>query len=85
MLHISHGTLGMVYALAAVGEATGRAELVDLALAGAADTVSLDEAGTAAVHQHQGRRRPRVRGHVAGPSDNVTSDSRQRRRFTPGS
>jgi hypothetical protein len=45
MHHISHGTLGIVYGLAAVGHATGRTDLVDLALAGAADVVSRDEAG----------------------------------------
>jgi hypothetical protein len=43
--HISHGTLGIVSALAAVGAATGRADLLDLALDGAADVVSRDEAG----------------------------------------
>ena len=34
--HLSHGTLGIVYALAATGFAAGRADLIDLALAGAA-------------------------------------------------
>lgn len=43
--HLSHGTLGIVSALAAVGAAAGRTDLVDLALAGAADVVSRDEAG----------------------------------------
>jgi hypothetical protein len=43
--HISHGTLGIVYGLAAVGGGTGRTDLVDLALAGAADVVARDEAG----------------------------------------
>lgn len=43
--HIAHGTLGIVYALAAVGEAAGRVDLIDLALAGAADVVSRNEAG----------------------------------------
>jgi Lanthionine synthetase C-like protein len=43
--HISHGTLGIVYALAAIGHAAGRRDLVDLALAGAADVVSRNEAG----------------------------------------
>ncbi|MFG2885450.1 lanthionine synthetase LanC family protein [Streptomyces sp. NPDC048297] len=43
--HVSHGTLGIVLALARVGEATGRADLVELALAGAADVVARDEAG----------------------------------------
>lgn len=38
--HISHGTLGIVLALARVGRATGRADLVELALAGAADVVA---------------------------------------------
>lgn len=45
--HIAHGTLGIVYALAAVGAAAGRDDLIDLALAGAADVVSRDEAGPA--------------------------------------
>ncbi|MFJ3669054.1 lanthionine synthetase LanC family protein [Streptomyces sp. NPDC090106] len=45
MHHMSHGTLGIVYGLAAVGHAAGRADLVDLALAGAAGVVARDEAG----------------------------------------
>ncbi|MFI5775223.1 lanthionine synthetase LanC family protein [Streptomyces sp. NPDC051658] len=45
MHHMSHGTLGIVYALAAVGRAADRPDLVDLALAGAADVVSRNEAG----------------------------------------
>jgi hypothetical protein len=43
--HISHGTLGIVCALAAVGRAADRTDLVELALAGAADVVSRNEAG----------------------------------------
>ncbi|MBF9070161.1 lanthionine synthetase LanC family protein [Streptacidiphilus fuscans] len=43
--HVSHGTLGIVAALASVGRAEGRADLVELALAGAADVVARDEAG----------------------------------------
>jgi hypothetical protein len=43
--HIAHGTLGIVYALAAVGAAAGRGDLIELALAGAADVVSRNEAG----------------------------------------
>ena len=43
--HLSHGTLGIVHALAAVGRAADRPDLVELALAGAADVVSRDEAG----------------------------------------
>jgi lantibiotic modifying enzyme len=42
--HISHGTLGIVQALAGVGAATGRADLIELALAGAADVVNRNEA-----------------------------------------
>jgi hypothetical protein len=42
--HISHGTLGIVAALAGVGAATERPELIDLSLAGAADVVSRNEA-----------------------------------------
>jgi hypothetical protein len=45
--HVAHGTLGIVYALAAVGAAAGRDDLIELALAGAADVVSRDEAGPA--------------------------------------
>ena len=44
--HLAHGTLGIVYALAAIGDAAGRADLIDLALAGAADVVSRNEAGS---------------------------------------
>jgi len=43
--HIAHGTLGIVYALLAIGTAAGREDLVALAAAGAADVVSRDEAG----------------------------------------
>ncbi|SHN27918.1 lanthionine synthetase LanC family protein [Streptomyces yunnanensis] len=46
--HISHGTLGIVYGLARVGRATGRADLVELAQAGAADVVARNEAGSTA-------------------------------------
>jgi hypothetical protein len=45
--HIAHGTLGIVYALAAVGAAAGRRDLTELALAGAADVVTRDEEGPA--------------------------------------
>ncbi|MFE9426592.1 lanthionine synthetase LanC family protein [Kitasatospora sp. NPDC006697] len=43
--HLSHGTLGVAYALASVGRATGRADLLELALAGTADVVARNEAG----------------------------------------
>lgn len=43
--HLAHGTLGIALALAAVGDAAGRDDLVDLALRGAADVVARDEAG----------------------------------------
>ncbi|MCO8270203.1 hypothetical protein M1L60_06300 [Actinoplanes sp. TRM 88003] len=43
--HIAHGTLGIVCALATVGAAAGRDDLVELALAGAADVVARNEAG----------------------------------------
>ncbi|KPI24710.1 Lanthionine synthetase C family protein [Actinobacteria bacterium OV320] len=43
--HVSHGTLGIAYALAAVGTATGRTDLVDLGRAGVADVVARDEDG----------------------------------------
>ena len=41
--HIAHGTLGIVYALASVGDAAGREDMIDLALAGAADVVGRNE------------------------------------------
>ncbi|AXL90005.1 lanthionine synthetase C family protein [Streptomyces sp. CB09001] len=43
--HVSHGTLGIALALARVGGATGREDLLDLALAAVADVVSRDSAG----------------------------------------
>ncbi|MBC3839313.1 lanthionine synthetase C family protein [Streptacidiphilus sp. 4-A2] len=43
--HISHGTLGIVHALASVGRAANRPELTDLAAAGASDVVARNEAG----------------------------------------
>ena len=43
--HISHGALGIVAALSAVGQATGRGDLVEVGLAGAAEVLSRDEAG----------------------------------------
>ena len=43
--HIAHGTLGIVYALASVGAAAGREDMIEMALAGAADVVGRNEAG----------------------------------------
>ena len=43
--HIAHGTLGIVYALAAIGDAAGRDDMVHMALAGAADVVGRNEGG----------------------------------------
>jgi hypothetical protein len=43
--HMSHGTLGIAYALAAVGDAAGRQEFTDLAMAGVADVISRNEGG----------------------------------------
>jgi len=43
--HISHGTLGIAYALAAVGHAVGRSDLMELAVAGVSDVVARNEAG----------------------------------------
>jgi hypothetical protein len=45
--HISHGTLGIAYALAVIGTTVGRRDLVDAALAGVADVVARNEAGPA--------------------------------------
>jgi hypothetical protein len=44
--HIAHGTLGIVYALAAIGAAASRDDLIEVALAGAADVVSRNEGGS---------------------------------------
>jgi lantibiotic modifying enzyme len=43
--HIAHGTLGIVYALAAIGATAGRDDMIDMALAGAGDVVSRNTAG----------------------------------------
>lgn len=43
--HVAHGTLGIVYALAKVGHQVGREDLIELALLGAADVISRNEAG----------------------------------------
>lgn len=43
--HMAHGTLGIVYALARVGQAAGREDMVEVALAAAADVVARNEAG----------------------------------------
>lgn len=43
--HVSHGTLGIALALARVGGATGRGDLLGLALSATADVVSRDSAG----------------------------------------
>lgn len=43
--HIAHGTLGIVYALASVGEASGRPDMIEMALAGATDVAGRNEAG----------------------------------------
>jgi hypothetical protein len=44
---MAHGTLGIAYALAAVGRAAGRSDLIDLALLGAADVLARDKEGPA--------------------------------------
>lgn len=43
--HVAHGTLGIVFALAAVGDAAGRPELLELAVAGAMDVLARNQAG----------------------------------------
>jgi hypothetical protein len=42
--HIAHGTLGIVYALASIGEAADRPDMIEMALAGASDVVGRNEA-----------------------------------------
>lgn len=43
--HVSHGTMGIAQALASVGHVTGRADLVELAVAGVTDVVARNEIG----------------------------------------
>jgi hypothetical protein len=43
--HIAHGTLGIVHALASIGHAAGRPDMIEMALDGAADVVGRNEAG----------------------------------------
>ncbi|MFK0292546.1 lanthionine synthetase LanC family protein [Streptomyces sp. NPDC090442] len=45
--HMSHGTLGIAYALVRVGRAAGRPDLIELARAGVAGVVARNEAGPA--------------------------------------
>ncbi|MFJ4965336.1 lanthionine synthetase LanC family protein [Streptomyces sp. NPDC088729] len=45
--HISHGTLGIVYALARAGQVTGRRDFTDSARAGAANVLARNEADAA--------------------------------------
>lgn len=44
--HIAHGTLGIVYALASVGRAATRSDLIDLAIEGAHDVVGRNVLGS---------------------------------------
>jgi lantibiotic modifying enzyme len=43
--HISHGTLGIVYALMVAGRALGRADLIELSLAGLSDMMARNDGG----------------------------------------
>ena len=43
--HIAHGTLGIAYALAGVGYTAGRTDMIELAVLGAEDVVSRNDAG----------------------------------------
>lgn len=45
--HMAHGTLGIAFALAAIGETSGRSDLVELATAATEDVVSRNVAGGA--------------------------------------
>ena len=67
--HISHGTLGVAYALAATADATGRADLMDLALAAVADVVARDEAGESGFlvpHSDPQQQHPGIERHSYG-------------------
>lgn len=43
--HIAHGTLGIVHALASVGHASGRDDMINMALEGASDVLGRNEGG----------------------------------------
>lgn len=45
--HMAHGTLGIAFALASIGDAAGRQDLVDLAVLAAEDVISRNTAGPA--------------------------------------
>ncbi len=67
--HLSHGTLGVAYALAATAHATGRADLMDLALAGVDDVIARDEAGPAGFlvpHSDPQQEHPRIERYSYG-------------------
>jgi Lanthionine synthetase C-like protein len=76
--HISHGTLGIVEALAAVGSAAARPDLIHLALAGAADVVSRNEAlsgGFLVPHSDPPHRPERVERYSYGWCHGPTGDA----------
>lgn len=67
--HISHGTLGIVAALAATAEATGRDDLLATALVGAADVVARNVAGADGFlvpHSDPQQRHPRIERYSYG-------------------
>lgn len=45
--HMAHGTLGIAFALASIGDAAGRADLIELAVLAAEDVVSRNTSGSA--------------------------------------
>ncbi|MEV0648105.1 lanthionine synthetase LanC family protein [Phytomonospora sp. NPDC050363] len=77
--HFGHGTLGIVYALAVIGEATGRPDMFEPALAGAADVVSRneDEHGFLAPHSDPQQEYPGLGrygyGWCAGPTGDAVA------------
>ena len=76
--HISHGTLGIVGALSAVGTAAQRPDLIDLALAGAVDVVSRNEAdidGFLVPHSDPQHRPERIERHSYGWCHGPTGDA----------
>jgi hypothetical protein len=76
--HIAHGTLGIAYALAAVGEAGGRGDMIELALAGAADVVGRNEAGPDGFlvpHSHPPHRRDLIERYSYGWCNGPAGDA----------
>lgn len=76
--HISHGTLGVAYALAATAVATGRSDLMELCLEAVADVVARNDAGPGGFlvpHSDPQQQRERVQRYSYGWCHGPTGDA----------